>query len=267
MPEPNPLALITGGTSGIGAAFAQCLAEQGYNLLLTGRRETRLAEQCETLRERHGVQADYRLVDLARPDQRADLVREIDSLPRLDALINNAGYAEDGAFGDIDWPRHRALLDVHVLSTVELSHAALPKLLENRGLIVNVASVASWLPTPQSALYGPTKAFARSFAETLAVTYAKHGLRVQALCPGFTITDFHERLGLDPERFYRTRGLMRAWTADTVARRSLRDLAQGRTVSVPGWNYRLIVLLLRHLPMRLVHWAVSRSNVARYGAD
>lgn len=263
----DTLAVITGGTSGIGAAFAHRLAGRGYNLLLTGRRETPLAAQCDALRERYSVRADYRLVDLADPDDRAALVQEVTLLPRLDALVNNAGYAEDGQFGDIDWSRHQALLDVHVLSMTQLSHAALPNLLRSRGMIVNIASVASWLPTPQSALYGPTKAFARSFSETLALTYRTQGLRVQALCPGFTVTDFHAKLGLDPERFYRSRGLMKAWTADQVVARSLLDIDKGNIVSVPGWNYRLIVAAIRHLPMGLLHWALGRSTVARYGAD
>lgn len=263
----NPLAVITGGTSGIGAAFARQLAGRGYNLLLTGRREDKLKSQCEHLQESYAVQAQYRLVDLACAEDRAALVQEVTLMPRLDALVNNAGYAEDGAFGDINWSKHLALLDVHILSVAQLTHAALPNLLKARGLIINVASVASWLPTPQSALYGPTKGFARSFAETLALTYHKEGLRVQALCPGFTITDFHERLGLDPGNFYRSSGLMRAWTADQVAQRSLKDLERGRVVSIPGWNYKLIVWLLRHLPMRVLHWALGRSKVARYGAD
>ncbi len=148
-----------------------------------------------------------------------------------------------------------------------MTHAALPLLLAANGRLINVASIASWLPTPQSALYGPTKAFVRSFSETLALSYHNRGLQVQALCPGFTVTDFHYKLGLDPQRFYRSRGMMRAWSAEQVVERSLSDLRRGRIVCVPGWNYRLIVLALRHAPMRLLHWAQRRTRVARYGAD
>lgn len=262
----NKQAMITGGTSGIGAAFAHRLAAEGHDLVLTGRRERNLAEQCRRLEDRYGITASYELGDLARPEDRAALEARIRTLPRLDVLVNNAGYAEDGRFGEIDWRRHQALLDVHVLALMQLTHSALPKLLEHQGTIINVASVASWLPTPQSALYGPTKAFVRSFSETLALSYPEC-LKVQALCPGFTVTDFHEKLGLDPAAFYRSRGLMRAWTADQVVDRSLRDLARGRIVCVPGWNYRLVVAALRHLPMSLLHWAQRRAKVARYGAD
>ncbi|WP_108127516.1 SDR family NAD(P)-dependent oxidoreductase [Saccharospirillum mangrovi] len=263
----TPLALITGATSGIGAAYAELLAQQGFNLILTGRRERELAQVCEQLTQRFGVTVEPLLVDLAVAAERQALVQRVRSLPRLDVLINNAGYAQDGHFGRIDWAAHQALLDVHIQAVCELTYAALPLLLAQRGRLVNVASVASWLPTPQSALYGPTKAFLRVFSETLALSYGRQGLQVQALCPGFTVTDFHWKLGIDPERFYRSHGLMRAWRAPMVVARSWRDLQRGRIVCVPGWNYRLIVALLRHVPMRVLHWAMSRAKVARYGTD
>jgi len=263
----NKQAVITGGTSGIGAAFARRLAGDGHDVILTGRREPQLATLCRELEDRYGVSATYELGDLSQPEDRQALQDRILALPRLDVLINNAGYAEDGRFGDIDWSNHQALLDVHVVATMQLTHAALPQLIKQQGTVINVGSVASWLPTPQSALYGPTKAFVRSFSETLALSYHLEGLKVQALCPGFTVTDFHEKLGIDPASFYRSKGLMRAWTADQVVARSLSDLARGRIVCVPGWNYRLIVTAVRHLPMSLLHWAQRRAKIARYGAD
>jgi short-subunit dehydrogenase len=257
------LAVVTGATSGIGAAYAERLARDGYQLLLTGRRETELAALCQRLQVQYHVTVDYRLVDLADEAQREALVQEITLLPGLAALINNAGYAEDGRFGDVNWSRHRALLDVHVLSTLQLTHAALPNLIRARGLVINIASVASWLPTPQSALYGPTKAFVRTFSETLALSYQDEGLRVLAVCPGFTVTDFHARLGLDPDSFYKDRGFTRAWSAGQVVERSFRDLARGRALSIQGWNYRLIVAVLRHMPVRWLHAILARSGRAR----
>ncbi|WP_028670589.1 SDR family NAD(P)-dependent oxidoreductase [Saccharospirillum impatiens] len=259
----QPLAVITGATSGIGAAYAERLAADGYNLLLTGRREAELAAVCDRLRERYPVDVDYRIIDLAEADKREALVQEVTLLPRLDALINNAGYADDGRFGEANWSRHQALLDVHVTSTLQLTHAALPNLIRARGLVINLASVASWLPTPHSALYGPTKAFVRAFTETLALSYRHEGLRALAVCPGFTVTDFHARLGLDPASFYKRHGLTRAWSANEVVDRSLKDLNRGRVLSVQGWNYRLIVAFLRHLPVRWLHAVLARSERPR----
>ncbi|MHA7880612.1 MAG: SDR family NAD(P)-dependent oxidoreductase [Saccharospirillum sp.] len=263
----QPLAVITGASSGLGAAFARALAAKGYHLLLTGRREDRLQALCRQLAQRFSITCEYRCGDLSVAETRQALVQEITLLPRLDALVNNAGYAEDGRFGDIDWSRHQALLDVHVLATTQLTHAALPNLLSHQGIVINVASVASWMPTPQSALYGPTKAFVRSFSESLALAYHHTGLKVLGLCPGFTVTDFHTKLGLNPDEFYRNRGLIRAWSADSVVEQAFRDLAKGRAISVKGWNYRLIVSLLRFLPMRWLHFAMKHTQVARYGAD
>ncbi|MFG1497946.1 SDR family NAD(P)-dependent oxidoreductase [Saccharospirillum sp. HFRX-1] len=263
----QPLALITGGTSGIGAAYAELLAEAGYALILVGRRQRELTEVCSRLTSQFGITAEPVLADLSVASERQELARRIAALPRLDVLINNAGYSQDGRYGDVSWPQQQALLDVHVQATCELTYAALPLLLAQSGTLINVSSVASWLPTPQSALYGPTKAFVRSFSETLALGYGRQGLKVQALSPGFTVTDFHEKLGIDPDKFYRSRGLMRAWSARTVVQKSWRDLHRGRIVSIPGWNYRLIVVLLRHLPMRWLHGLMKRSTVARYGAD
>jgi short-subunit dehydrogenase len=263
----QPMALITGGTSGIGAAYAELLAQAGHALILVGRRQPELTAVCQKLAAQYDVSAEPLIIDLSVAVERVELAQRIRALPRLDVLINNAGYSQDGRYGDVSWPEQQALLDVHVQATCELSHAALPLLLANAGALINVASVASWLPTPQSALYGPTKAFVRSFSETLAVAYCRQGLSVQALCPGFTVTDFHQKLGLNPQTFYRTTGIMRAWSAQSVVQKSWRDLQRGRIVSIPGWNYRLIVLLLRHLPMRWLHGIMKRSTTARWGAD
>ena len=130
------------------------------------------------------------------------------------------------------------------------------------GSIINVSSVASFIPTPGSPLYGPTKAFLRSLSETLAIRYAGSGINIQALCPGYTITDFHEKIGLEPEKFYRKSGFVRAWTSEYVVRKSLNDLQRGKTVSVPGWNYQVAVMLLRRLPLAWLHKVVGGDTMS-----
>jgi len=257
------LAVITGATSGIGAAYAQAFAQQGYHLLLTGRREKELSELAENLTRRYAIKAEIKLGDLSSPDDLQALVDTVAQLPNLDALVNNAGYAVDGRLGEVDWPQHRALLDVHVTATTQLTHAALPNLLKAKGIVINVASVASWIPTAQSVLYGPSKAYVRSFTESIGLAYRKDGLKALALCPGFTVTDFHSRMGLDPDKFYKTKGFTRAWTAEQVVVQSFRDIEKGRLISIQGWNYRLMVFFIRHLPMRWLFAALGRSKSAR----
>lgn len=262
---PPQLALITGATSGIGAAYAEAFAQKGYRLLLTGRRETELSRLAARLTEQYAISVEVRIGDLSDPRDLQALVDTVLSLPGLDVLVNNAGYAVDGRLGEVDWAQHKALLDVHVTATTQLTHAALPNLLQAKGILINVASVASWMPTAQSALYGPTKAYVRSFTESVGLAYRNDGLRALALCPGFTITDFHSRMGINPDKFYKHKGITRSWTAEQVVSQSFRDLDKGRLVSVQGWNYKLIVAVLRQLPMRVLFAALGRSKSARVG--
>ena len=157
-----------------------------------------------------------------------------------------------------DWKKHDDIMHVHVQATLKLSYAALHVMAANgNGSIINVSSVAAFVPTPGSPLYGPTKAFVRSLSESLAITYEDNGIRVQALCPGYVITDFHEKIGLDPDKFYQKSGFMRALTPEYTVKQSLLDLQRGKIVSVPGWNYRLIIMLLRRLPL---NWLYKRAR-------
>lgn len=258
------VAVITGATSGIGAAYAEAFAQRGYNLLLTGRREKELRELADRLAQQYSVTAELQLGDLSAPTDLTTLVDTVMQLPALDALVNNAGYAVDGRLAEVEWAKQKALLDVHVTATTQLTHAALPNLLKARGILINVASVASWIPTAQSALYGPTKAYVRSFTESVGLAYRKDGLKALALCPGFTITDFHSRMGINPQTFYKDKGFTRAWTAEQVVSQSFKDLEKGRLISVQGWNYKLLVFFMRHLPMSWVTAALGRSESARF---
>ncbi|MDP2284741.1 MAG: SDR family NAD(P)-dependent oxidoreductase [Pseudohongiella sp.] len=258
------LAVITGATSGIGAAYAEAFAQRGYHLLLAGRREKELCQLADRLTEQYGIKVQLQIGDLSDHHDLHTLVDTVTLLPALDALVNNAGYAVDGRLGDVDWSDHQALLDVHVLATTQLTHAALPNLIRAKGILINVASVASWIPTGNSALYGPTKAYVRSLTESVGLAYRAEGLKALALCPGFTITDFHSRMGLNPDTFYQKKGFVRAWTAGQVVEQSFKDLNKGRLISVMGWNYKILVFLVRHLPMSWLFAALGRSKSARF---
>ena len=261
-PGPLPeLAVITGATSGIGAEFARQLAASHKTLWLIGRREQKLNQLAEELRSEHDVDAQVMIMDLSDQSIIDQLAEQLQQQTRLSTLINNAGYAEDGDFHELDWQKHKDIMNVHVGATLKLSYAALNVMSANaQGNIINVSSVASFLPTPSSPLYGPTKAFVRSLSETLAVNYKDRNIKIQALCPGFTITDFHEKIGIEPDSFYKDRGLMRAWSSEYVVKKSLRDLQRGKVVSVPGWNYQLIVMLLRRLPINCLQWMAGKGS-------
>ncbi len=255
--------LITGATSGLGAAYARLLAARGYNLWLTGRRMQQLDQLAEQLRGEHGVDVSTQRAELDRLDDLKTLEEQVAAEPRLSGLINNAGYADDGRFHTMSPGRHHRLMQVHMNATVRLSQAALPALLERDGWLINVSSLASWMPTPGSPLYGPTKAFVRLFTETLALTYADTGMRFQALCPGFVVTDFHSRMGLNPDTFYQKHGPAKAFPAEWVAERSLKDLGR-RIISSPGWHYGFLNRLIRFMPLPLLYHLVRRGMHRRY---
>ena len=264
-PQPGPqqsnLAVITGATSGIGAEFARQLAATHQTLWLIGRREEKLKQLAAGLQEKHGADPVVMIMDLSDPAVIDDLAVKIRNQPGLSFLVNNAGYAEDGVFHEMDWQKHDDIMHVHVQATLKLSYAALNVMAANgNGSIINVSSIAAFVPTPSSPLYGPTKAFVRSLSESLAIMYGDRGIRIQALCPGYVITDFHEKLGIDPDTFYRKSGLMRALTSEYTVKQSLIDLQQGKIVSVPGWNYRLILMLLRRLPLTWLYKRAARGD-------
>jgi hypothetical protein len=252
-------ALITGASSGIGAAFARQLAAQGYRLVLVARREERLAALSAELAQRHGVTAESLPADLSSPEGVERVIQRIGQLEALDLLLNNAGFATSGEFAEIDGARHADMIHVHVMASVLLTRAALPGMLaRRRGAIINVSSVAGFLPLPGSVTYSASKAYLKFFSEALHAELDGAGVRIQALCPGFTLTEFHDR----PEhgKFDRSRVPAGFWmSADEVAVASLEALARDQAVCIPGLKYRIIAAVVRLIPLWLLKLGYRRS--------
>ncbi len=243
--QHRKLALITGASSGIGAEFARQLAGRGYDLVLHGRRLERLSALATELSAAHGIAAESFSADLAEESGIAAVAEHISRLSRLDILVNNAGFGISGAFSRADVVSQAAMLKVHMFAPMRLAHAALPGMIgRESGGIVNVASLAAFLALPGNANYCATKAYLLAFSQTLAAEVQRHGVRVQALCPGFTITEFHDhsdRVDFDRRRIPRF-----LWgAASTVVTDSLRGLECGQVVCVPGALNRMILFLAR----------------------
>ncbi len=251
---------ITGASSGIGAAFARELGRQGFDLILTGRRRAQLDALANALVGAHGIRVEVITAELADDAALEQLAERVRSEAQLEMLINNAGFGSGGApFHQQDYAVHQAMLRVHVQATVRLTYAALPTLLARRqGAIINVSSVAAFFTIPYQVMYSATKEFIRAFSEALAIELRGSGVRVQALCPGFTRTDFHARLGADPERVYRTSGPMKAMSAEEVVQASLRCLARDEVICIPGAHNRFASYLPCIVPRRLQHWLLGR---------
>ncbi len=262
-PARRPLAIVTGGTSGIGAAFAAALAAGGHDLLITGRRRELIERVAAGIRERHGVGVEVRIVDLAQPAQLAAFEKRVRAAAGLRILVNNAGGGAGAPFLEDSGDSLAAMLRAQAEAAVRLCLAAVPRLAEaGGGAIINVASMAAFLPSPMAVVYGATKRFLVSFSEALAMTVGDRGIRVQALCPGLVRTDFHQRLGLDPAQM-RNRGLARWMSAERVAKLSLAALERGSVVYVPGLLNRFLLAFTRALPRRLYYALAARVKPLR----
>jgi uncharacterized protein len=262
----NKTALITGASSGIGKAFAEQLARDGFDLVLTARREQRLLDLARTLEAEHRVRVNVVAADLADPAAPQRLMETLagKDLP-VDVLVNNAGFGIATTYRATPWAQHAQLIQVEVTAVAQLTHLCLPAMVERRyGRILNVASLAGLLPgAPTSTLYAAAKSFLVKFSESLAAELADTGVYVCAVCPGFTLTEFHDVMG--------TRGIISKlpspmWqSADQVAREGLAAVMRGETVYVTGPLNRALALLMQHLPTRTAQ-RLMKGQAGRYRA-
>lgn len=232
----NNTAVITGASSGLGAIFAEQLAQRGFSLVLAGRDKARL----DAVKQRIGQGTEIELVvgDLGTEGGVDDLIARLNGRV-IDLLVNNAGFGTYGRFADIDAGRERELVAVNVAAPVRLTHAVLPGMLaRGRGGILNVASTIAFQPGTYQATYGASKAFVLSLSQALWAETRGTGVTVTALCPGPTETGFVDALGSDVSH---TAIYRRLAAPGPVVAAGLRGLERGRAVVVPGWRYRLMV--------------------------
>lgn len=258
MGEAGPLAMVTGASSGIGAAFARALGARGYDLALVARREERLRQMAGELSQRFQVNCTVLPADLTREEDLHRLEEFLAAAPSLQLLVNNAGFGTLGRFYEAPLAGQDTMHRVHVMATMRLTHAALGNLTaRNQGAVISVSSVASFVPRPGSTSYYSTKAWMRCFMEGISMELKTAGSRVhvQALCPGFTLTEFHDVLGTG-RKF-----LSGGWwmSAESVVEASLRGLEKGKLIVVPGWRYKLVVGLVRMLPSGILHLALTKG--------
>jgi short-subunit dehydrogenase len=238
-------ALVTGPTAGIGHAFAHHLARRGYDLVLVARDAQRLAAVAAELTSSYGVQVEVLPADLADRAQLALVEARLADRDRpVDLLVNNAGFGLKGRFLDNDADTETKMLDVLVTAVLRLTHAALGPMAERgHGGVINVSSVAAFLPR---GTYAAAKAWVNSFTEWAANEYRAQGVTVMSLCPGFTKTEFHERMDVARDS---APGFM--WLdADFLVTKALKDFDKGRIFSIPGAQYKTVVALTRLVPNR-----------------
>jgi len=245
----RPVTLITGASAGIGAALAKVFAEKGHEVALLARRGLQLNKLADSIEAAGHKRPHILAIDLARADATTRIDHEMHGRG-LDPqyIVNNAGFGLLGLAADLERAQQLAMIDLNVRVLTDLSLRFVDSLARQRGGILNVASVASFLPGPGMAVYHATKAYVLSFSEALHHEFAPRGVRVTALCPGPVATEFQSRAGI-PESYF-PRFLAR--TAERVAHEGYDGLMRGKRLVIPGTENKVAAFLPRLLPRSLV---------------
>lgn len=252
-------AFITGASAGLGASYAQALAKRGFDLVLVARRRDRLQALAEKLEADYSIRCAIMSADLASIEEINKVANHIRQIGDLDILINNAGFATIGDFADIPLEKSMRMFHLHMTASLQFSHAALQGMLQRkRGAIINISSMGAFTLTPGNVLYDATKSFLATFSENLGLEVGDKGIKVQALCPGFTRTEFHE-VG-DFENFDRSVIPDSLWMRpDEVVSLSLKALEKNKEiVFIPGWKNRLSKWIILH--SSIVRKAIQKES-------
>jgi short-subunit dehydrogenase len=246
-------ALITGASGGIGLELAKLCAKDGHNLVLVARRKEVLEKEAVTLREVHGIEVQTIAADLSEPNAAQNIWQEASVLYDIDILINNAGVGLYGDFASTDVQKEAVMMQLNMVCLTQLAKLALPAMLARKnGKILNIASVAAFMPGPLMAVYYATKAYVLSLSEALAEETRNSGVSVTALCPGPTATGFDKKANLGTSALFTNR-LM---TAEKVAATGYKGLMKGKAIVVPGLRQKIMVCLIRLSPRVLVRRVV-----------
>ncbi|HUZ12429.1 MAG TPA: SDR family oxidoreductase [Caulobacteraceae bacterium] len=260
----SKLALVTGASAGLGAAFARAYAARGCDLALVARRVDRLEALAAELERDHGARSLVIPVDLSGWEAHAEVMRAVEQEGRcVDVLVNNAGFGIAQSFAGAPWARQRDFLMTMAVTPCGLAHAVIPGMLRRGGgAIVNVASLAAFSPgVAGNSLYPGVKSLMVKFSQALDAEYRGRGIRVTAVCPGFTRTEFAEAAGI-AQIIEREPRLM--WqSAGEVAEAAIRANERGRVVVVPGWHNKAAATLMRALPEPLVRRIIAAGS-AKY---
>lgn len=252
-------ALVTGGTSGIGLAFARALAARGDDLVLVARDPDRLTAAADGLRETYGVQVETLAADLADREQVLRVAERLESAEQpIDTLVNNAGFGVRAKLLDADTTPHEQSLDVMVRAVLILGAAAGRSMrARGSGTIINVSSTAGYVTMGS---YSATKAWVTVYTESLANELRGSGVKVTVLCPGWVRTEFHERAEINSTRIPSTLWL----DADQLVADCLADVERSKVISIPSLRYKTLMFVARHVPRSGVRWISGKLASSRH---
>jgi uncharacterized protein len=263
----RPRALVTGASSGLGAAFAARLAREGYNLVIVARRRESLEALARQLEEKHAVKVQVHAADLTQPGELRAVEERLAQDPALELLVNNAGFGGFMPFVDLDADRAEELIRLQVIAVTRLTRAILPGMIaRGRGTIINVSSRLAFSGSlaapamPKRATYSGTKAYINTFTQLLHGELEGTGVKVQALCPGVVRTEFHEHVGVNPDSF--PTGLV--MSPEDVVQASIAGLERGEVICVPALEDESLLTRVDESQRQLFEQSRSGSLAARY---
>ena len=238
-------ALVTGATAGIGESFTRLLAENNYNLVLVARDVSRLQERATQLQSQFNVQTHIIQADLST-DAGCAAVEQYIALNQIDVLINNAGFGINKAFTMSELKAEQEMFDVLVRTPMRLMHGVLPGMKQrNKGVVINVSSVAGYIA---GGSYSAAKSYLTVISESLHTELADTNIKVSALCPGFTRTEFHQRGRMSMKGLPNFMWL----NSDKLVAKAWSDALKGKAVSIPGWQYQILVFVIQSLPRSII---------------
>ena len=238
-------ALVTGATAGIGESFTRLLAENNYNLVLVARDVSRLQERASQLQSQFNVQTHIIQADLST-DAGCAAVEQYITSNQIDVLINNAGFGINKAFTMSELKAEQEMFDVLVRTPMRLMHGVLPGMKQrNKGVVINVSSVAGYIA---GGSYSAAKSYLTVISESLHTELADTNIKVSALCPGFTRTEFHQRGRMSMKGLPNFMWL----NSDKLVAKAWSDALKGKAVSIPGWQYQILVFVIQSLPRSII---------------
>ena len=238
-------ALVTGATAGIGESFTRLLAQNNYNIVLVARDMPRLQERASQLQSQFNVQTHIIQADLST-DAGCSAVEEYITNNQIDVLINNAGFGINKAFTMSELKAEQEMFDVLVRTPMRLMHIVLPGMKQrNKGVLINVSSVAGYIA---GGSYSAAKSYLTVISESLHTELAGTNIKISALCPGFTRTEFHQRGRMSMKGLPSFMWL----NSDRLVAKAWSDALKGKAVSIPGWQYQLLVFVIQSLPRSII---------------
>jgi short-subunit dehydrogenase len=256
-------ALVTGATSGIGKAFAVYFAQNGYDLIVTGRRVEKLECLAKEMHERYGTVTKIIKAEFSIERDVLKVMKAIGSYDNIRVLVNNAGYGSGIEFSNCQLADHLCMLHVHVEASIRLVYAVLPQMIDrNEGTIINVSSIGAYLPGPGSVMYTGTKLFLAGFSESLQTEVHKHRIKVRCLCPGMTYSDFHSRRCIGHEV---NTGKWMWMEPEKLVKIAVKSLDKQKVIVVAGSINKIIVAAVSMLPKRMYYFIAEQSSQVKLG--